>query len=216
GLLSLFNILGRFFWASLSDFIGRKLTYAIFFVLGIMLYYGTPSLAHGYQLPLFVLSFGIILSMYGGGFATVPAYLADMFGTQMVGAIHGRLLTAWATAGVLGPVVVNYIREGELARGVPREQLYDKTMLYLVGMLLIGFVANLLVRRVSADKMMTSTQLATLRASGMTKLVGLNGRGHMTDSKPVPAYYVVLAWLVVLIPLLWGFYITIQKSLALL
>ena len=91
---------------------------------------------------LFVGAFCIILSMYGGGFATVPAYLADMFGTQFVGAIHGRLLTAWSTAGIIGPVVVNYIREFQLAAGVPRDQLYDVTMYILAGMLVVGFICN--------------------------------------------------------------------------
>ena len=99
GLLSLFNIGGRFFWASLSDKIGRKNTYYTFFILGIALYALAPTFAAMGSKLLFVLGFGIILSMYGGGFATVPAYLADMFGTQFVGAIHGRLLTAWSTAG---------------------------------------------------------------------------------------------------------------------
>jgi MFS family permease len=107
GLLSLFNIGGRFFWASLSDRIGRKATYYTFFILGIALYALAPWAAHIGSKALFVLMFGVILSMYGGGFATVPAYLADVFGTQFVGAIHGRLLTAWSTAGIIGPVVVN-------------------------------------------------------------------------------------------------------------
>src|SRR5689334_25034645 len=120
GLLSLFNIGGRFFWASLSDKIGRKMTYYTFFVLGIVLYASAPWAAHAGSKILFVLFFCVILSMYGGGFATVPAYLADIFGTQFVGAIHGRLLTAWSTAGIIGPVVVNYIREFEIAAGVPR------------------------------------------------------------------------------------------------
>src|SRR4029078_2787956 len=128
GLLSLFNIAGRFFWASLSDYIGRKNTYYTFFILGIVLSARAPSFAQMGVKLLFVLSFGIILSMYGGGFATVPAYLADMFGTQVVGGIHGRLLTAWATGGIIGPVVVNYIREFQLAAGVPRDQLYNTTM----------------------------------------------------------------------------------------
>ncbi len=118
GLLSLFNIGGRFFWASLSDYIGRKNTYYCFFLLGIALYALAPTFADMGSKVLFVSAFCIILSMYGGGFATVPAYLADMFGTQFVGAIHGRLLTAWSTAGIIGPVVVNYIREFQLAAGV--------------------------------------------------------------------------------------------------
>ena len=116
GLLSLFNIGGRFFWASLSDYIGRKNTYYTFFLLGIALYASVPFFAQIGSKLLFVSAFCIILSMYGGGFATVPAYLADMFGTQFVGAIHGRLLTAWSIAGIIGPVVVNYIRESQHRR----------------------------------------------------------------------------------------------------
>ena len=131
GLLSLFNIGGRFFWASLSDYIGRKNTYYAFFLLGIALYALAPTFADMGSMLLFVGAFCIILSMYGGGFATVPAYLADMFGTQFVGAIHGRVLTAWSTAGIIGPVVVNYIREAQLAAGVPRDHLYNTTMYIL-------------------------------------------------------------------------------------
>ena len=111
----------------------------------------------------FVAAFCIILSMYGGGFATVPAYLADLFGTQMVGAIHGRLLTAWATAGILGPIVVNYMREYQLSLGIPREQVYNQTMYILVGMLVIGLVCNLLVRPVAARWVMTDVELANER-----------------------------------------------------
>src|SRR5204863_7571684 len=101
---------------------------------------------HAHNVALFVLAFGIILSMYGGGFATVPAYLADIFGTQFVGAIHGRLLTAWSTAGIVGPVVVNYIREFELSIGVPRESVYDVTMYVLACFLAIGFLCNWAVK----------------------------------------------------------------------
>src|SRR6202043_862232 len=144
GLLSLFNIGGRFFWASLSDKIGRKNTYYTFFILGIVLYASAPYFAQIGNKAMFVLAFGIILSMYGGGFATVPAYLADMFGTQFVGAIHGRLLTAWSTAGIIGPVVVNYIREAQIAAGVPRDAVYDFTMYILAGMLVLGFICNLI------------------------------------------------------------------------
>ncbi|MFA4912772.1 MAG: OFA family MFS transporter, partial [Burkholderiaceae bacterium] len=135
GLISLFNIGGRFFWASLSDKLGRKVTYATFFVLGFLLYASIPWSAHMGMLALFVAAFCVILSMYGGGFATVPAYLADLFGTQMVGAIHGRLLTAWSAAGIFGPVLVGYIREYQLSIGVPRAQVYDVTMYILAGML---------------------------------------------------------------------------------
>jgi len=102
GLLSLFNMVGRFFWASTSDYIGRRNTYFVFFALGILLYSTVPSIGYAGSIPLFVAAFVIILSMYGGGFATIPAYLRDVFGTMHVGAIHGRLLTAWSAAGVLG------------------------------------------------------------------------------------------------------------------
>lgn len=163
GLLSLFNIGGRFVWASLSDYLGRKVTYMIFFVLGIALYASIPTLGHAAYLSLFVAFLCIIVSMYGGGFSTIPAYLADMFGTQMVGAIHGRLLTAWATAGILGPVLVNYIREFQLNRGVPRAQAYDTTMYILAGLLVIGFVCNLLVRPVHAKHHMSEEELEKLR-----------------------------------------------------
>src|ERR1700704_4109395 len=140
GLLSLFNIGGRFFWASLSDHLGRKLTYCVFFLLGIAMYALAPWAAHAGNKVLFVAFFCVILSMYGGGFATVPAYLADMFGTQFVGAIHGRLLTAWSTAGVIGPVLVSYMREGAISAGVPRSSVYDVTLYLLAGLLVIGLI----------------------------------------------------------------------------
>src|SRR6202043_1831925 len=164
GLLSLFNIGGRFFWASLSDYIGRKNTYYTFFLLGIAMYALAPWAAHSGNKALFVAFFCVILSMYGGGFATVPAYLADIFGTQFVGAIHGRLLTAWSTAGIVGPVVVNYIREFEISAGVPRAQVYDFTMYILAGMLVVGFVCNLLIRPLSDRWFMKDEEVEALQA----------------------------------------------------
>src|SRR6185437_2343851 len=159
GLLSLFNIGGRFVWASASDFLGRKLTYYTFFVLGIVLYASAPWSGHYGHIALFVIAFCIILSMYGGGFSTVPAYLADMFGTQMVGAIHGRLLTAWSAAGIFGPVIVNYLREYQLEHGVPRAQVYDITAYILCGILVLGFICNWLVKPVDESKYMSEAQL---------------------------------------------------------
>jgi MFS family permease len=149
--------------ASLSDYIGRKNTYYTFFILGIALYASAPFFAQIGNKALFVLAFGIILSMYGGGFATVPAYLADMFGTQFVGAIHGRLLTAWSTAGIIGPVVVNYIREAQLAAGVPRDHLYDFTMYILCGMLIIGLICNFLVKPVNPKWFMSQDEIASCK-----------------------------------------------------
>ncbi|HWA59128.1 MAG TPA: OFA family MFS transporter [Gemmatimonadales bacterium] len=164
-LLSFFNIVGRFFWASLSDFIGRKRTYMIFFVLGTVLYASAPNAGRTGSVALFAGIFCIILTMYGGGFATIPAYLADMFGTQFVGAIHGRLLTAWSTAGILGPVLVNYIREYQISRGVPNAQAYNTTMYILAGLLVAGFVCNLLVRPVSDRYFMSESELAAVRGA---------------------------------------------------
>jgi MFS family permease len=149
GLLSLFNMIGRFFWASTSDYIGRRNTYFVFFALGILLYSTVPSVGYAGSIPLFVAAFVIILSMYGGGFATIPAYLRDVFGTMHVGAIHGRLLTAWSAAGVLGPVLINYIREYQIERGVPKAQAYSVTMYIMCGLLLIGFICNFCMRPVS-------------------------------------------------------------------
>jgi MFS family permease len=159
-LLSLFNIGGRIGWASLSDYIGRKRTYFIFFALGIMLYSSAPFAGRAGHVTIFVLIFCLILTMYGGGFATIPAYLADLFGTQYVGAIHGRLLTAWSTAGILGPVLVNYIREYQIERGIPNAQAYNVTMYVLAALLVIGFFCNLAVRPVQERYHMASDDLA--------------------------------------------------------
>jgi MFS family permease len=146
GLLSLSNMAGRFAWSSLSDVIGRRATYATFFALGAALYALVPTAGRVGSVALFVLSYVIILTMYGGGFATIPAYLRDLFGTAQVGAIHGRLLTAWSTAGVLGPVLVNYIREYRIGRGAPPAEAYALTMYLMSGLLVIGFLCNLRVR----------------------------------------------------------------------
>jgi MFS family permease len=214
GLLSLFNIGGRFFWASLSDKIGRKNTYYTFFVLGIVLYALAPTLADMGNKALFVLAFGIILSMYGGGFATIPAYLADIFGTQFVGAIHGRLLTAWATAGILGPVVVNYIREAQLTAGVPAgPALYTGTMYILAGMLVLGLIANSLVRPLADKWFMSDQEVASLQAKTAAANAGPTGSfGIGTGGLDAKA---AVAWAVVGIPLLWGVWVTLRSSLVL-
>ncbi|HKM60846.1 MAG TPA: OFA family MFS transporter [Acidisphaera sp.] len=209
GLLSLFNIGGRFFWASLSDRIGRKATYATFFILGIALYAAAPWAAAIGSKAIFVLCFCVILSMYGGGFATVPAYLADIFGTQFVGAIHGRLLTAWSTAGIIGPVVVTQIREFEAAQGVTGTGLYSMTMYLLASFLVVGLICNLLVRPLSQRWFMSNEEVAAVQAasgeaapSGMTFGIG---RGGLT----APA---ALAWLAVGLPIAWGVWITLSKA----
>ena len=148
GLLSLFNMGGRFFWSSASDYLGRKNTYFIFFVVGACLYTLIPSMGQLGNMGLFVLLYALTMSMYGGGFATIPAYLADIFGTLYVGGIHGRLLTAWSTAGVLGPVLVNYLREYQIAQGVAKADAYNVTMYIMAGILVLGFICNVLIKPV--------------------------------------------------------------------
>jgi MFS family permease len=211
GLLSLFNIAGRFFWASLSDYIGRKATYYTFFALGLILYASAPWFGHRGNIALFVGTFCIILSMYGGGFATIPAYLADIFGARMVSAIHGRLLTAWATAGILGPVVMNYLREHQLKQGVPSATVYDKIMYILAAMLVLGFICNLLVRPVAERYFMTSGELEAerKRAHDVASVQAMLPLRQITKTHQT---MLAAAWGAVGIPLLWGASITLQKA----
>ena len=211
-LLSLFNIGGRFFWASLSDKLGRKLTYVVFFVLGGALYISIPGSAAAGAKLLFVAAFCVILSMYGGGFSTAPAYLADLFGTQMVGAIHGRLLTAWATAGILGPVIVNYMRDYQLGLGLPREQVYNQTMYILAGMLVIGLICNLLVRPVADKHFMSDAELAAEKRLAHERAIE-TAAGPVTMSfHQTSSALVVAAWAAVGIPLAWGVYRTLLSA----
>jgi MFS family permease len=212
-LLSLFNIGGRFFWASMSDKLGRKMTYVVFFVLGGILYASMPGSAAAGSKLLFVAAVCIILSMYGGGFATVPAYLADLFGTQMVGAIHGRLLTAWATAGIIGPVVVNYMREYQLGLGLPREQVYNQTMYILVGMLVIGLICNLMIRPLADKWFMTPAELAEEKRIAHDRAAANEVGSGPGSGGTTPTLLVVLAWAAVGVPLAWGVYRTLLSVL---
>lgn len=147
-MLSFFNMGGRFFWSTLSDYLGRKNVYFTFFMLGCVLYFTVPYTGQMNNIVLFMACYAVIMSMYGGGFATIPAYLADIFGTRFVGAIHGRLLTAWATAGVAGPVMVNYLRESQIAHGVAKAEAYNITMQIMAGLLMVGFFCNLAIKAV--------------------------------------------------------------------
>ncbi|MBV1700540.1 MAG: OFA family MFS transporter [Hyphomicrobiales bacterium] len=211
GLLSLFNIFGRFFWASLSDKLGRKNTYMVFFVLGFALYALSPWAAHGNHLALFVLFICLILSMYGGGFATVPAYLADLFGTQYVGAIHGRLLTAWSAAGAIGVSLVGLIRQAEIKAGVPTAQLYDYTFYVLSAFLIVGFIANLLVRPVDDKWHMSDAELASAqhqnKAPPVAQSYGIGLGGYSPGA--------LIGWTIVVVPLLFGLYETLSVAVKL-
>ena len=208
-LLSLFNIGGRFIWASLSDLLGRKKTYIVFFVLGGLLYISVPGSALAGNKVLFVGAFCLILSMYGGGFSTAPAYLADLFGAQMVGAIHGRLLTAWATAGILGPVIVNYMREYQLGLGLPREQVYNQTMLILAGLLMVGLLCNLLIRPVADRWFMSDADLAEEKRLAHEKTNQTTVGSINKNNQATPVVIVTLAWIIVIVPLSWGIYNTL-------
>jgi MFS family permease len=148
-LLSLFNMAGRFVWSSFSDVIGRKQVYAVYLLLGAVLYLTIPFAGHAGNVILFVTVTSVIISMYGGGFATAPAYLKDLFGTMHVGAIHGRLLTAWSVAGVLGPVLVNRIRDHAIANHASGVGVYSSTMYVMAGLLLVGLICNLSIRPVA-------------------------------------------------------------------
>ncbi len=209
GLLSLFNMAGRFFWASTSDLIGRRNTYFCFFLLGLVLYSLVPQTGALGSVPLFVACFAVILSMYGGGFATIPAYLRDIFGTRYVGAIHGMLLTAWSVAGVLGPVLVNYIRQFQIDRGVPKAQAYNTTMYILAGLLVVGLICNLCVTAVAARfHMKPDDARATPSVAPAAAAAVVNGAA----TSPVA---VLLAWILVGVPLAWGVYETALNALKL-
>lgn len=213
GLISLFNIFGRIAWASSSDKLGRKQTYFIFFVLGAILYLLASWGADSKSLLVFVVSLCVVASMYGGGFATIPAYLADMFGTQFVGAIHGRLLTAWSTAGIVGPVVVNYMHDVRLEQNIPFDHVYGSIFYVLAGMLAVGFVANLLVRPVADRYFMTDAELAAEKKLAHEQAApATNGVARQAGGGRV---FAIFAWLAVLIPISYGIWMTVVKAWAL-
>jgi MFS family permease len=216
-LLSFFNIIGRIFWASLSDYIGRKVTYAIFFGLGVALYAAAPMAGGLGSVALFVAIFCVILTMYGGGFATIPAYLADMFGTRYVGAIHGRLLTAWSVAGILGPSLIAFIRESQIEAGIPAAQAYNTTMYILAAMLVVGLICNLFVRPVHDRHFMsepdtrrgeTPTSQQPAPAEHATPTLGWHASAASWR-------WVAVAWVLVGIPIVWAVTRTLTAAAAL-
>jgi MFS family permease len=212
GLISLFNCLGRILWASLSDRIGRKNTYYAIFVVGIVLYSLLPTWGHLGMPVLFVLSICIILTMYGGGFATVPAYLADLFGTQMVGAIHGRLITAWSVAGVVGPALIAGMRQFQIDHGVAAERVYDITLYIMAVLLFGGLVCNFFVKPVDRKHWMTDEQLGRERALQHEDQIVA---GAETAARGRFGIGGVLAWIAVGVPFCMGLYIALKKAAAL-
>jgi MFS family permease len=209
GLLSLCNILGRLGWASASDWLGRKATYTVFFLAGAALYAAVPSAGQAGSVAFFVLFLCLILTLYGGGFATIPAYLADVFGPHHISAIHGRLLTAWSAAGILGPVTVNYIRAWQLERGVPAAEAYTITLYVLAGLLIGGLLCNSLVRPVPARRFEPVDRFETKPIA----------ESHSKSPMPVSQNHgirtriaLATAWIAVGLPLLWGVCITLDKA----
>ncbi len=213
GLISLFNSLGRIFWASMSDYLGRKNTYFVFFAAGAVLYALLPTWGHLGLAAAFVASVCVILTMYGGGFATVPAYLADIFGTQMVGAIHGRLITSWSVAGIVGPALIAQLREGQLASGVAKNLVYDRTLYIMAALLIVGFVCNLLVKPVDEKYYMSDEQLARERALQHEDRAAADAQ---TAARGPFGVLGAVCWLAVGIPFAIGLYIALKKAAALL
>ncbi|MFX0539582.1 OFA family MFS transporter [Ornithinimicrobium sp. Y1847] len=176
GLLSLFNMLGRFGWSSLSDVIGRQRIYLLYLGVGLVLYFLLAAFGQT-STALFVLLAVVIISFYGGGFATIPAYLRDLFGTFQVGAIHGRLLTAWAAAGIAGPLIINGFLD---ARGTPGQLTasdYRPALFTMVGILVLGLIANLLVRPVS-DRFHEPAHAPTTTGDSFTAGEGEGTQAH--------------------------------------
>jgi MFS family permease len=148
GILSLCNLSGRFLWSSISDLLGRKLTYCLYFIIGAGLYFSVPYDQKAHSVTLFVVFTGLIITMYGGGFATVPAHLKDLFGSYQVGAIHGRLLSAWSVAAILGPQLVDGLSDKNKQAGMTATESYNSIFYIMIGFLTVGFIANLLIRPV--------------------------------------------------------------------
>ncbi len=215
GLLSLFNIAGRLFWAMLSDRIGRKGTYYCFFLLGIPLYALMPILGQSGHVAAFVLGLCIILSMFGGAFAALPAYISDLFGPEMVGAIQGRMLTAWSTAGVIGSILMSALRHEQIAQGVPLSRAYDLTFYVLAGLLVVGLVCNALVRPVARRFFMTPAELDKYQLEMRHQLV-TTPRSTISPEIRMTLTATAAVWLPVCLPLVWGVWITLRRVAVLL
>lgn len=210
GLLSLFNIVGRFFWSALSDVWGRRRTYGIFFLLGGLAYAAVPWAGRSGSVPLFCGLLCLIMTMYGGGFATIPAYLADLFGSRFVGAIHGRLLTAWSVAGIVGPVLVNYLNAAQVRTGVPRAEAYDLTLFLMAGLLAVGFVLNLLVRPLPSSSTDGVSGIgAVTTAAPPANALASSPLSYAARTGLVP---LVILWLLVAVPLGWGMLVTLRQA----
>ena len=218
GMLSLFNIAGRIAWALVSDRIGRKATFSCISLLGILLYAGVPSAIEFRNLPLFAILLCLMISAFGGAFATMPAYVADIFGARFASAIQGRILTAWSTAGLIGPMLVSRFRDAALAAGVPRASAYNTSMYVLVGLLALGFLANAMIRPIRPGRVTQANgNPANPQAASVATCAAANLVLHPDVRRGPTAYApVVAAWLAVGLPLAWGTWMTATRALKLL
>jgi hypothetical protein len=178
----------------------------------MILYALLPTWGHLGMATLFVASLCIILTMYGGGFATIPAYLADIFGTQMVGAIHGRLITAWSVAGIVGPALIAGLREMQLANGVPKNLVYDGTLYLMAFLLFVGLLCNLFVRPAAEKHYMSDAELARERVRQHEDLIAVDAQ---TAARGAFGALGIVAWAAVAIPFAAGLFIAVQKAAAL-
>ncbi|WP_175935616.1 OFA family MFS transporter [Corynebacterium sp. Marseille-P4321] len=214
GLLSLANMGGRFIWSSASDVIGRKNIYMVYLGVGFIFYFVLASAGHT-SLALFVISALILLTFYGGGFATIPAYLRDLFGVYQVGAIHGRLLTAWSAAGVAGPLIINMVVERQAARGNEGPQLYQLSLYIMCALLAVGLIANFLVKPVERkwfeDPAKVQAKIDADRASVLNAQTDEQGKLRATSGAAHTAVAGVLAVVIVLL-LVYGLWETAVKA----
>lgn len=210
GLLSLANMGGRFVWSSASDVIGRKNVYMVYLGVGLLFYFVLASAGHT-SLALFVVSALVLLTFYGGGFATIPAYLRDLFGVYQVGAIHGRLLTAWSAAGVAGPLIINMVVERQASQGYSGPQLYQLSLYIMCVLLAVGLVANVLVspvdRKWFEDPATVQAKVEADRASAVESQAGAGAKGGAAHA----AVAAVLA-LVIGLLLVYGLWETAVKA----
>jgi len=215
GLLSIANMAGRFIWSTTSDYLGRKVNYAMYLSVGAVLYLVLATLG-SHSLAIFVISALIIISFYGGGFATVPAYLKDLFGVYQVGAIHGRLLTAWSAAGIAGPLIVNSIVESQAAAGHSGMDLYRLAMWVMMAILVVGFVANLLIRSVDPshveDEAVVAQKAQADRDSAAASRAGVDGAPERETSSPAEVGAAVVLAVVVVIALAYGLFQTAVRA----
>lgn len=209
GVLSLANMAGRFAWSSLSDVIGRKWTYTGYLGVGLVAY-AALALVGSSSTVVFIVLAVVIISFYGGGFATVPAYLKDLFGTLEVGAIHGRLLTAWAAAGVAGPLIINTVLDAAGEPGTMTAGDYRPALFTMVGVLAVGLVANLLIRPV--DSRHTDAEAARTAQAHADDRARASTTGAQTGAATTSPVILTLAWLAVGLPLAYGLWFTVERA----